>query len=368
VPLGHHSLRVRDGYHGAGTRHLEVVRCTQKFNFTTVLNCTNLNRDININNLGVALAANEHINRVWKFDESIVVLTNTPRAVINTAGNNVNSINTRLSIFNKMTLTWSSRILTYSNYNNNEAVLEYIDCVEHEGDIHFAMKFNVYYATSNNHNGGGGATADRRWITTPIRRAVAYDKNCNTTPGADGGIAGGWREISTTIPEFNWRPNHHPTLNNGNLDFGWTTIRFHPLEDDSCITGLNIVWDTSWRIRFLVDCNRRSRNGDTMNARVLQGNIDPVNNEYGFGKWIGDFWMFDNDNVWRYRNMWNVTLRNGEPSNTDFLGDDWEEGCANREHVFVFDRRNNLDGWVVAAVHMHTHSIRMFELDRWGIN
>jgi hypothetical protein len=118
----------------------------------------------------------------------------------------------------------------------------------------------------------------------------------------------------------------------------------------------------------LVDCNRRNKNTDQHNKRVLQTNIDPVNNEWGYGKWIGDFWMFDNSVQGHYRNLWNVTLKNGEGSNNDFLGNDWEEGCATREHVFIFDRRQNADGWVLAAVHMHHHSIRMFELHRWGVN
>lgn len=78
--------------------------------------------------------------------------------------------------------------------------------------------------------------------------------------------------------------------------------------------------------------------------------------------------MFSNSVQSRYRNLWNVTLKNGEGSNNDFLGNDWEEGCATREHVFIFDRRQNADGWVLAAVHMHHHSIRMFELNRWGVN
>lgn len=78
--------------------------------------------------------------------------------------------------------------------------------------------------------------------------------------------------------------------------------------------------------------------------------------------------MFDNSVQGHYRNLWNVTLKNGEGSNNDFLGNDWEEGCATREHVFIFDRRQNADGWVLAAVHMHHHSIRMFELHRWGVN
>jgi hypothetical protein len=100
----------------------------------------------------------------------------------------------------------------------------------------------------------------------------------------------------------------------------------------------------------------------------LQNNITPGNNEWGHAKWIGDHWLFDNWNNQRYRTVWNVTLRNGEGSNTDFLGDDWEEGCATREHVFIFDRENNADGWVLAAVHMHHHSVRTFELTRWNIN
>lgn len=109
IPLGHHSLRVRHNFHGDGTRHLEVVRCHQKFNFTTVLNCTHLNQNINVNSHGVSLATNEHIARVWKFDESIVVMTNRPRTVINTATpvSNANTIQTRLMIFNKNTGTWS---------------------------------------------------------------------------------------------------------------------------------------------------------------------------------------------------------------------------------------------------------------------
>lgn len=371
IPLGYHSLRVRHQYHGTGLRHLEVVRCTQKFNFTTTLNCTHINANINVNNHGVLLSLDEHISRVWKFDESIVVLTHRPRQVITTAGNNVNTKNSRIMIFNKNTMTWSARTLVWSGYNANQAVLEYIDCVEHEGDIHFAYKWNVYYENSNG-VGTGAAAADRRWITTPIRRARAYGLNCNDVTAANAAVNGGYREVSTTIPEYNWRPNHHPTIVGangvGNLDHGWTNIRFHPLEDDSCITGFNIVQDCSWRIRFLVDCNRRARNSDTMNTRLLQTGVTPTNNEYGQGKWIGDYWMFDNDNVARYRNLWNVTLRNGEGSDTDFLGDDWEEGCATREHVFIFDRRETDDGWVMAAVHMHHHSIRMFELNRWGIN
>ena len=61
IPLGHHSLRVRHNYYGANSRFLEVVNCTQKFNFTTVLNCTYINKDIDVNNYGVSLNANEHI-------------------------------------------------------------------------------------------------------------------------------------------------------------------------------------------------------------------------------------------------------------------------------------------------------------------
>lgn len=148
-------------------------------------------------------------------------------------------------------------------------MLEYIDCVEHEGDIHFAFKFNEYYATSNGH-GTGAFTADRRWITSPIRRARAYGLNLNNPNVAtDAAVNGGWSEVGVTIPEFTWRPNHHPTVLRENLDHGWTNIRFHPLEDDSCISGFNIVHDGSWRIRFLVDCNRRNKNTDQHNKRLL---------------------------------------------------------------------------------------------------
>jgi hypothetical protein len=375
IPLGHHSLRVRHNFHGAGQRHLEVVNCTQHFNFTTTLNCTHLNQNININNHGVLLATNEHISRVWKFDESIVVLTHTPRTVTLDGTTNSNTRSSRIAIFNKNTGTWSARTLTWSGYNDNTAVLEYIDCVEHEGDVHFAMKWNVYYDNSNGVL-TGTANADRRWITTPIRRARAYGLNCNNPAptNAEAAVNGGWREVTTTIPEQNFRPNHHPTPQNadgsGNLDHGWTNIRFHPLEDDACITGFNIVHDCSWRIRFLLDCSRRTRNIDTMNTRrMLQTGINPTNNEWSHGKWIGDYWMFDNDVQERYRTIWNVTLRNGEASNVDLLGDDWEEGCATREHVFMFDRTGDADdGWVLAAVHMHHHSVRMFELNRWDVN
>ena len=201
VPLGYHSLRVRNNYHGTGNRHLEVVRCHQHFNFTTTLNCTHMNQNINVNNHGVLLAQNEHINRVWKFDESIVVLTHRPRTVVNNGGN-ANTRNSRIMIFNKNTGTWSARDLTWSGYNNNEAVLEYMDCVEHEGDIHFAFKWNVWYDNSNGLN-TGAANADQRWITTPIRRARAYGLNCNNPAPTtnDAAINGGWREVSTHIPE-----------------------------------------------------------------------------------------------------------------------------------------------------------------------
>jgi hypothetical protein len=372
IPLGHISLRVRQNYHGAGLRHLEAVTCTQKFNFTTSLNCTHMNLNINVNDHGVLIANNEHITRVWKFDESIVVLTHTPRNIVNVVGTNVDSRSSRIMIYNKNTGKWSARNLVWSGYDANTAVLEYIDCAEHEGDIHFAFKWNLLYANSNG-VGTGAAAANQRWITSPIRRARAYGLSCADVAAADAAVNGGWREITTTVPEYNYRPNHHPTIVGGNgvgnTDHGWTNRRFHPLEDDACITGFNIVRDGSWRIRFLVDCNRRARNGDTSNTRLLQTDINPNNNEWGQGKWVGDAYLFDNDNVAKYTTIWNITLRDGEASNTDFLGDDWEEGCATREHVFVFDRSgDDTDGWVLAAVHMHHHSVRMFELNRWNIN
>lgn len=369
IPLGHQSLRVRHEYHGSGLRHLEVVNCTQKFNFTTTLNCTHLNQNINVSNHGVLLALSEHISRVWKFDESIVVLTHTPRNVTLNATNSTNSRSSRISIYNKKAGTWTSRNLAWSGYNVNTEVLEYIDCVEHEGDIHFALKWNVYYATSNGED-TGSANANKRWITTPIRFTRAYGLNCSD-PKVKSTTAktGGWREISRTIPRYRFRPYHHPTLVNsdgsGNLDHGWTNYRFNPLEDDTCVTGFNIVQDDSWRVRFLLDCNRRARNGNTMNTRrMLQAGINPTNNEWGNGKWIGDYFLFDNSVMNQYRTIWNITLRNGEASNYDLLGDDWEEGCATREHVFMFDRTGADDGWVLAAVHMHHLSVRMFELQR----
>jgi len=50
----------------------------------------------------------------------------------------------------------------------------------------------------------------------------------------------------------------------------------------------------------------------------------------------------------------------------DYFGKDFEYGCATKEYVFVFDP-DVARGWVVAAVHIHDHSMRFFELNTFGI-
>lgn len=339
-PLGPESIRIRTDFDNTANHHFEINNCNMNHNNTVKLNCS-------WTGSRQAISANEHIKRVWWFEESIVILTTqsvagttsneasppSPAAGINQTPTRERS---RLYAYRKSDNTWSSHDFGTNTNNNdiNGGVIEFIDVAEHEGDLIIAYK-------SWNH----------RYITRPI--VVARGPNLNLGTGS-------WTTAGMPIiPTYTYDPRHHPTPSPTNdfADNGWTGRRFFPLEDDSCITGFNIVRDTSWKIRYLMDCNRvaNSRDGSS-----------PGNNRWGNTKWIGDHHIFDSNHVQTYKTHWNITLRPSEPSGTDYLGDDFEYGCATREYVFIFDT-DSTNGWIVAAVHMHTHSMRFFDLGTFGI-
>lgn len=338
-PLGAESIRIRSDFDTNTNHHIEISDCNPSHNYTVTLNCT-------WTGARQAIGTGEHIKRVWWFEESIVILTTeTVAATTNNEASppapeaNINQSpareRSRLYAYRKSDNTWSSHDFGTSADNSNElgGVVEFIDVAEHEGDLLIAYK-------SWNH----------RWITRPI--VIAEGPNLNLG-------AASW-SVKRQIPAYQYDPRHHPTVAGGAGNFandGWTSRRFFPLEDDSCITGLNIVRDTSWKVRYLMDCNRVHNNRD---------NSNPNNNRWGNTKWIGDDYIFDSNHVQEYRTHWNITLRPTEESDTDYLGNDFEYGCATREYVFIYDT-DSTNGWVVAAVHMHTHSMRFFDLGTFGI-
>ena len=429
IPLGHTNLRLRRGFDNTGNRHFEFGNCTIDYHNTVRLNCTYNRGTQNIQTARHAIGNNQHIKRVWWFDESIVVQTTRRIADYNPPLDAERAIpleTSHLYAYRKRDGTWSnlnwnnnwnSNTNAYAHVDGNDPsdqpdiwingpnnnhniarnrrpddstdnsnVIEFIDVAEHEGDLIVAFKRWSY-----------------AWITKPIE--IRFGRGLSF---ANGNFH---QSGTTTIPNYQWNPFDHrtginrpggATTNGGNTVSnenrrgpGWTNRRFFPLEDDSCITGFNIVTDISWKVRFLLDCNKVARRYHQRSRRAVPEQLStnavsaerPLNNVWGATKWIGDYWIFDNNWVSRYRNIWNVSLINSGAFNPvsgafdnnpttgalrndveieDYFGKDFEYGCATKEYVFVYDP-DPTRGWVVAAVHMHHHSIRFFELNTFGI-
>jgi len=311
-PMGHLSLRLRRGFGTATGRHLEMSNCTTHYHNIVKLNCT-YNKGGNTRHNGrIAVPATEHIKRVWWFDESVVVQTTTSRRVTgHQINNNAFDVEeSHLYAYRKRDSTWTK--MNFGNYATTAAnrpnyqpkidtgtnphrlsitrqtidstaasgVLEFLDVAEHEGDLIIAFKRWSY-----------------AWITKPIEVRIGRDLRVSTADTYD----------KINIPNFNYNPNDHRTGinrhgNHWEMGPGWTSQRFFPLEDDSCVTGFNIVTDISWRIRFLLDCNKVARN---YNQRARHDSTIelPKNNVWGATKWIGDYWIYDNQWVTRYRNI-----------------------------------------------------------------
>lgn len=320
-PMGAESLRVRRDFDNSGNHHLEVTDCWMGQHNIVTLNCS-------FTGARHPIGATEHIKRVWWNEESITTLTteSIPSGGTNATPQRERS---RLYCYRKRDNTWSAH--DFGQNTNNGAldtgVVEFIDVAEHEGDLFVAYKMW-------HHN----------FVTRPIHVARA--------PGMNVGPGSWTRTGMSSVPVYTYNPNGHP---NGRGAF--SDQRFFPLEDDSCVSGFNFVRDTSLKLRYLLDCNRVANSRD---------GADPANNQWGQTKWIGDHHVFDNPHVQSYNTVWNITLRPSETSNTDYLGDDYEYGCATSEYVFMFDT-TTANGWTVAAVHIRDHSMRFFDLSTFDI-
>ena len=384
VPMNGYIVRVRRGVRSTNSRDLEVARCWNKYNKTVTTTCTGSNDTAGIGRR-IALQDDENIKRAWYFNQSIVVLTQQGYAFsFNNASKNpgytpktgnvfpyskdtyTNGIpRHRLYSYIKKTGVWSMHDFgaytdttmngaTVSNgrttANLNQGLIEHIDVAEHECDLIIAYKLwtDLY-------------------VTRPIVVVIAPNKYLADSANPTVGTNTTWwnLQVKRKFPEYEYYPKDHPTGINSNQ--GYTSRRFFPLEDDSCVTGLNIVQDVSWRVRFLMDCTRNDN--------------DPVHQVWGKTKWFGDYFIYDNSYVRKYKNIFNVTgsrySRGKDAADLDVFGDQLEYGCANRQYVFVYTKNytnasqittvdTNITA-LVAGVHVATKSKVYFDLYQFGV-